>query len=189
MSQQLRGVRLSVCWRPPPRVPVWPQPGSQHGRCAMKPRSAGYFHVGARKAMSYPQALPVVSACASAQVQPSSRLAGLLPRGSRAPVSVLRVSRVRRWPTVLRSRLPSLAALTLAFSFRRTSLCRARPVSGRTRRVASADFWLPKVRPGVCSSSLLLVPPAGHGAGALRGPWPHHRVASGSFPNRVRAGF
>ena len=133
--------------------------------------------------MSYPQALPVVSACASAQVQPSSRLAGLLPRGSRAPVSVLRVSRVRRWPTVLRSRLPSLAALTLAFSFRRTSLCRAHSASSRTRRVASADFWLPKVRPGVRSSSPLFVSPAGRGAGASRGLWPRHRVASGSFPN------
>ncbi len=133
--------------------------------------------------MSYLRALPIVSLGASAQVRPSVHSACLLPRVVLASVSIRPASRVRRWPAVLRSRLPSLAALTHAFSSLGTSLCRARSFTGRARRVASADFQQPKVLPAVGSSPSLLVPSAGRWVGAPRGHWPHHRVTSGSCPN------
>ncbi len=139
--------------------------------------------VGARKPMSFTQALPIVSAAASARVWAPVLSACLLPRASRTPASAFPASRVRRWPTVLRSRLPSLAALTLAFSSLGNSVCRARPIPGRARRVASADFQQPKVLPVVGSSPSLFVPSAGSRVGAPRALWPHHRVTSGSFPN------
>jgi hypothetical protein len=140
-------------------------------------------NVGARKAMSYPQALPIVSPGASARVRPSVPSAGLLPRGTLASVSIRPASRVCRWPTVLRLPLPSLAALTLAFSSLGTSVCRARSVPGHPRRVASADFQQPKGRPVVSPSPPLLVPSAGRWVGAPRGHWPHHRITLGSCPN------
>jgi hypothetical protein len=133
--------------------------------------------------MSYLQALPIVSAAASAQMQPPVPSASLLPRGALASASCRPASRVPRWPTVLCSRLPSLAALTLALSMLRTSSCRTRPVIGRFRRVASADSQQPKARSVVGSSPSLFVPSAGRWVGAPRGHWPHHRVASGSCPN------
>ena len=139
--------------------------------------------VGARKAMPYPRALPIVLPGASAQVRPSVPSARLLPRGALASVSIRPASRVCRWPTVLRSRLPSLTALTLTFSSLGTSVGRARSNTGRARRVASADFQQPKARSVVASSPSLFVPSAGRWVGAPRGHWPYHRVASGSCPN------
>ena len=133
--------------------------------------------------MSYPRPLPIISLGASAQVQPSVPSACLLPRRALASGAIRPASRVRRWPTVLRSPLPSLGALTLAFSSLGTSVCRARSVTGRARRVASADFQLPKAPPVVSSRSSLFVSSAGCWVGAPRGHWPHHRVTSGSCPN------
>ena len=141
------------------------------------------LNVGARKPMSFAQALSIVPAAASARVLASVRSAGLLPRWALTSASIRPASRVCRWPTVLRSRLPSLAALTLAFSSLGTSHCRARSVTGRPRRVASADFQQPKGRPVFGSSPSLFVPSAGCWVGAPRGHWPHHRVTSGSCPN------
>jgi hypothetical protein len=149
----------------------------------MKPRSAGHLHVGARRAMVYPQTLPIVSVLAPAQGLACLSVACRVSRSKRSPLVAAPTQRGRRAPVVRRPPLPSLAALPLTFAAFGTLPCRARSVPGHARRVASADFQHPKVGPVLPVSVSLRGMPSWCGVGASRGRWPHRLAGSVSRPN------